>query len=140
MKLQLRTHGVKKLLSPLIFFPFGIKHQKRRKEERPTNSLLLLDALPINIITSSSPATFCSSPGVAIIILVVEVNTGTTLSVGGGGEVAGTSYPLSLRVLSKGLLPTHVTSLLPSSSSESMSKRLGRSYYGGGGGGGSGGR
>jgi len=72
-----------------------------------------LDALPINIITSSSPATTYSSPGIAIIIiLVVEVNTGTTLSVSGDGEVAGTSHPLSLRVLNKGLLPARVTSLL----------------------------
>jgi hypothetical protein len=94
MKLQLRTHGVKKLLIPLIFSPFGIMHQKEKKEEIPTNSLLFLDALPINIITPSSPATSCSSPGIAIIIiLVVGVNTDTTLSVSGGGEVALMSHP-----------------------------------------------
>jgi len=72
-----------------------------------------LDALPINIITSSNPATFYSSPSIAIIIiLVVRINTGMTLSVSGGDEVAGTSHPLSLRILSKGLLLAHVTSLL----------------------------
>jgi len=53
-----------------------------------------LDRVPINIITSSSPATFCNSPGIAIIIiLIIEVNTGMTLSVSGGGEVARTSHP-----------------------------------------------
>ena len=72
-----------------------------------------MDGLPINIITSSSPATFYNSPNIAIIIiLIVEVNTGMTLSVSGGGDMAGTSHPLSLRVLSKGLLLAHVTSLL----------------------------
>ena len=111
--LQQPPHGVEKVVDPSNFLPFGIKHQKKKKKKDQHSLLILLDRVPINIITSSSPATSCSSLGVAIIIiLVVKVNTGMTLSVSGGSEVARTSHALSLSVLSKGLLPACVTSLL----------------------------
>jgi adenosine/AMP kinase len=42
-------------MDPSHFSPFGTKHQKEKKEERDQHSLIvvLLDAFPINIITTS---------------------------------------------------------------------------------------
>ena len=57
-----------KLLTPLIFSPFGIKHQKREEKKKDQHLLVIsLDVSPINIITSYS------SPGTTITIIVIGV-------------------------------------------------------------------
>ena len=88
----------KKLLTPLIFSPFGIKHQKEEKKKDQHLLVISLDVRPINIITSCSPSTSYSSPGTTITIIVVGVNTCTALTVSSGGVASGTSQLLSLMV------------------------------------------
>jgi hypothetical protein len=101
-------------LTPQIFSPFGIKHQKGEEKKRNQHLLVIsLQVLPINVLTSNSPATSCSSPlTIIIIVVVIGVNMGTSLSVSGGGEVGETSRSLSHPVLLKSLLPISSTSLL----------------------------
>ena len=106
----------KKLLTPQIFSPFGIKHQKREEKKKDQHILIIsLDVHPINIITSSSPSTSCSSPGTTITIIIVGVNTCMALTVSSGGvasRTSGTPQLLSLTVSLQGLIPICCSSLL----------------------------
>ena len=99
----------KKLLTPLIFSPFGIKHQKEENKKDQHLLIISLDVSPINITTS------CSSPSTTITIIVVGVNMCMALTVSGGGVASGTSGTsqlLSLTVSLQGLIPIYCSSLL----------------------------
>ena len=101
---------------PSNFLPLWHKAPKREEKKKDQHLLVIsLDVRPINIITSCIPSTSCSSPGITITIIIVRVNTCTTLTVSSGGVVSGTSGTprlLSLTVSLQGLIPICCSSLL----------------------------
>jgi uncharacterized membrane protein YgcG len=143
MKCNSEHMASKSLLTPLVFSPFGIKHQKAKKR-RTTNSLIIsLHVLSINTISTSSPATPCNSPSPLMSSSSLESIRALTCR----GVVAVKQLECLVACLKEYLARVSYQSMShpcwsssSSSSSEYVSKRLGRSYYGGGGGGGSGGR
>jgi hypothetical protein len=103
----------KKLLTPLIFSSFGNKHQKSEKRRKKSTNSLLLDILPVNVVTSTSStstsnhASTRSSPYDTVVV-VVGVDASTSLTVSSGGEASRTS---GTPRLGPPLVPTE--SLLP---------------------------
>ena len=86
-------HGVKKVVDLSNFLPLWHKAPKREEKKKDQHLLVIsLDVRPINIITSYS------SPGTTNTIIVVGINTCTTLMVSSGGVVSGTPWLLSLTV------------------------------------------
>ena len=100
----MKHSGCEKLLTPLNFSLFAIKHQKERKRRK----INTYSTSPWMLVQSIS----CSSLGTTITIIVIGVNTCMALTVSGGGVASGTPRLLSLTVSLQGLIPICCSSLL----------------------------
>ena len=92
-------HGVEKVVDPSNFLPLWHKAPKREEKKQDQHLLVIsLNVRPINIITSYSLSTSCSSPGTIVTIIVIGVNTCMDLTVSSGSVASGTPQLLSLTV------------------------------------------
>jgi hypothetical protein len=102
------AQSVEKLLTPLIFSPFGNKHQKDEKRRKKSMNSLLLDILLVNVIASTSSRASTRSSPCATVVVVVGVDASTSLTVSSGGvasRTGGMPWLGPLLVPTKSLLP-----------------------------------
>jgi hypothetical protein len=117
MKLRQQAHGIEKVIDPSNFLPLWQQASKsEEKKKESTNSLLVpLDVIPVNVLATTSPASTSNHPCITVIIVVVRVDTCTSLMVSSSGVVSGmdgTPRLWSLMVALQGLLPICCSSLL----------------------------